>query len=448
MKHRVHTSAILALLGLSLQPAIANAQTTTSGNLSDLLPKLLTSGVTLAPPDVPGVPSHEAHFLPASTDPIFALTGQFNNALVASLSTFPLGSSSGGFVFEGDPALGDYRPASRSFGPTFAERALTSGKGNFNFGLTFQNASFSSFEGKPLDNGSINFYIHHTDCCGTHGGAPDPFFEADLVREDLSLTLKSNTTALLFNYGLGDNWDIGAAVPIVHVSIDASALASIDRVATSTIPALHHFVGADPDHETIAASGSATGLGDVVVRTKYRFLKAPGGGLAAGVDLRLPTGDDKDLLGIGTTQAKLQIIGSGEMGALALHGNVGYAFAGTSDVVGDIPKEFDYTFGADFAAGRATLAFDLIGHTLFDTARFQDAPQTFPAPSLPAGSVTRTAFGYYSGNLTQMLGAAGVKVLVAPHLLLTGNVLFPLTDNGLKAKAIPVVGFEYVFPRH
>jgi hypothetical protein len=268
------------------------------------------------------------------------------------------------------------------------------------------------------------------------------------VREDLSLKLNSNTTALLFNYGLGDNWDIGAAVPIVHVNIEASALASIDRVATSTIPALHHFLGSDPDHETIAASGSATGLGDVVVRTKYRFLKAPGGGLAAGIDLRLPTGDDKDLLGIGTTQAKLQIIGSGEFGAVALHGNAGYAFAGTSDVVGDIPKEFDYTFGADFAAGRATLAFDLIGHTLFDTARFQDAPQTFPAPSLPAGSVTRTAFGYYSGNLTQMLGAAGVKVLVAPHLLLPGNVLFPLTDNGLKPKPIPVVGMEYVFPRH
>jgi hypothetical protein len=65
-----------------------------------------------------------------------------------------------------------------------------------------------------------------------------------------------------------------------------------------------------------------------------------------------------------------------------------------------------------------------------------------------APSVTRVAFEYHEGDLTQLIGAAGVKVLVAPHLLLTGNVLFPLTDNGLKAKAIPVVGLEYVFPRH
>jgi Putative MetA-pathway of phenol degradation len=437
---------LLVLSGFCLRPAAARAQTSTSSGLSDLLPHLLTSGVTLAPPDVPGVVSHVAHFQPASNDPIFALTGQFNNALVASLASFPLGSSSGGFVFEGDPALGDFRPASKSFGPTFAERALTSGKGNFNFGVTFQAASFDSFEGKPLDDGSIKFFIRHTDCCGTMGDGPDPFFEADLVREDLTLKLKTNTTALLLNYGLSDRWDIGAAVPIVHVSIDASALATIDRVATASIPSLHHFPGPDPDHETITASGDATGLGDIVVRTKYRLVKAQGGGLAAGLDLRLPSGDDKNLLGIGTTQAKLSLIASGETGPLALHGNLGYAFAGTSDVVGDIPKEFDYTFGADFVAGRATIAFDVIGHTLYSTARFADASVQYPVEGAP--SVTRTAFESSAGNLTQVLGAAGVKVLIAPHLLLTGNVLFPMTDNGLKAKAIPVVGLEYVFPRH
>src|SRR5690349_3964892 len=183
----VRALTVAFLLALAARPATAQ----TDSNLSRVLAGLLTKGVTLAAPATAGAPDHEAHFL--SLDPgnpngpvtaaTYPLADQFNAALVGSLATFPLGSSSGGFVFEGDPALGDFRPASRSFGPTFAERALTSGKGNFNFGLTFQNASFSSFEGKPLDNGSINFYIHHPDCCGTHGGAPDPFFEADLVRE-------------------------------------------------------------------------------------------------------------------------------------------------------------------------------------------------------------------------------------------------------------------------
>jgi hypothetical protein len=31
--------------------------------------------------------------------------------------------------------------------------------------------------------------------------------------------------------------------------------------------------------------------------------------------------------------------------------------------------------------------------------------------------------------------------------LITANALFSINDAGLKAKFIPVIGFEYVFPR-
>ena len=65
-----------------------------------------------------------------------------------------------------------------------------------------------------------------------------------------------------------------------------------------------------------------------------------------------------------------------------------------------------------------------------------------------APSVTRTAFQYHSGNLNQVLGTAGVKFPVAAHLLITANALFSLNDAGLKANVIPVIGLEYVFPRH
>ena len=147
------------------------------------------------------------------------MPNQFNGALLASLTTFPLGSSSGGFVFEGDPALGDFRPASRSYGPTFAERALTSGRGNFNFGFTFQHARYDSFEGKDLESAGPKFYLQHIDCCGPMDSAsfPNPAFEGDLVEAQVSLKIKTDTTAFLFNYGLTDRWDVGAALPIVHV---------------------------------------------------------------------------------------------------------------------------------------------------------------------------------------------------------------------------------------
>jgi hypothetical protein len=33
------------------------------------------------------------------------------------------------------------------------------------------------------------------------------------------------------------------------------------------------------------------------------------------------------------------------------------------------------------------------------------------------------------------------------HLLLTGSVVFPLTDGGLRPKVTPVIGLDYSFGR-
>jgi hypothetical protein len=414
------------------------------GKLADLLPDLLRRTVTLAPPSVAGFPTHEAHFLPTSTDNIYLVPNQFNGALLASLTTFPLGSSSGGFVFEGDPALGDFKPASRSYGPMFAERALTIGRGNFNFGFTFQAARYDSFEGKDLESDGPKFYLQHIDAANL-GSFPDPAYEGDLIETQVSLNIKTDTTALLFNYGLTNRWDVGAAVPIVHVSMDAGVFARVDRVATGTTP-IHVFAGSNPDSSSQTTSGNATGIGDIVLRTKYRLMKSTGGGLAAGLDLRVPSGNEEDLLGLGTTQAKFLLIGSTEKGHFGPHFNVSYAVAGESSLQDvDIPNEFGYTFGVDAVAGKATLAFDIIGRTLIDAGRFGDTTRTF---ALFGGStVNRTEFGRRDGNLNQVLGAAGIKFPVAQKLLITANALFSINDAGLKAKFIPVVGFEYVFPR-
>ena len=180
----------------------------------------------------PGFPTHEAHFLPTSTDNIYLVPNQFNGALLASLTTFPLGSSSGGFVFEGDPALGDFRPASRSYGPTFAERALTSGRGNFNFGFTFQAARYDSFEGKDLESDGPKFYLQHIDSADPRLVPESGVSKATSIETQVSLKIKTDTTAFLFNYGLTDRWDVGAALPIVHVSMDAGVFARVDRIAT------------------------------------------------------------------------------------------------------------------------------------------------------------------------------------------------------------------------
>src|SRR4030095_12746840 len=52
-------------------------------------------------------------------------------AALASLevSTAPLGTSTGGFTFTFDPLLRTFRRSASSFGPAFAERGLTTGRG-------------------------------------------------------------------------------------------------------------------------------------------------------------------------------------------------------------------------------------------------------------------------------------------------------------------------------
>src|SRR5688572_4868576 len=115
---------------LCLVPALAAAQTGTSSGLAGLLPGLILRDVTL-----PSA-THGAHFSPLAindpTNPAVEIVEAFNKQLVVQLSTVPLGSSSGGFTYTFDPTVGTFSRASRSFGPAFAERALTAGRGRFN----------------------------------------------------------------------------------------------------------------------------------------------------------------------------------------------------------------------------------------------------------------------------------------------------------------------------
>ena len=49
------------------------------------------------------------------------------------------------------------------------------------------------------------------------------------------------------------------------------------------------------------------------------------------------------------------------------------------------------------------------------------------------------------GNLTLLLGTGGVKFNLGGNMLLTGSVLFPLTDAGLRSRVTTVVGLDYAF---
>ena len=460
--------------------------------LAQVLPDLILREIVLQSP-VAGLPtgtlSHVAHFSPIEANepnnPAVGIVHAFNGQMATQFSTFPLGSSTGGLTYVFDDSVGTFRRGSASFGPLFGERALTIGRRKLSAGFNYQRTSYATFEGQNLDDGSIKFYLRHQDCCGftdpttltgfmvtPDGSRLNPPFEGDLIEAALSLRATTHTTAVFANYGVTDRWDIGLAVPFVRVNLVASARARIVRVVTGTAPDVHTFEIGNPNAtRTVEHSGHASGLGDIVLRTKYHFLSMAGGGLAAAIDLRLPSGDENELLGAGGTQAKFLLVASNERGRFGQHVNIGYT-AARGDVTGtlagltgaQLPDEINYSGGIEFVANpRLTLMGDVVGRTLRGAGHLDLVSKSFqyndpnpliagrPGPGcggfagLTCATISFDEFDPRPGNLTLLLGAAGLKVNVAGNFLISGSVLFPLNSNGLRSHMTTVLGVDYAF---
>jgi hypothetical protein len=405
--------------------------------LSQLLVRLIQAEIRLEPP-APGFPSHEAHFLPGADQTLVPYL--FNQQLVGQLATVPLGSPTGGFAFTFDAASGTFQRATDSFGPAFADRALTNGRGKLTFGTNFQYSKYTSFEGESLDDGEIKFYLTHQDLPG------DLFFEGDVIEAALRADVSSATTTVFGNYGVTDKLDLAVAVPIVSVQMDATVDATIIRLASAGLTTLHTFAGGAVTR-SFTSSGDASGIGDMLVRAKYRFRSMPGGGLAAGIDLRLPTGDAENLLGTGAAGAAFTFIGSSTRGQFGPHFNVGFTTNGESDVV-NIPNEFNYRFGTEYVATpRITLNADFLGRTLIDAGRLEltSVEHTYTNNAGVAGSTTFDEYVATSGSLNLLNLAVGGKFNLRGNFLLNANVLFALNDAGVIARVTPVIGFDYTF---
>jgi hypothetical protein len=437
-----------AIVAVAVSAAPLRAQDAGTG-LAGLLLRFFSpdNPVILKDNPVPAF-SHKAHFV--SQPNAQAILGELNAGIAAQIATFPVGSSSAGFTFTFDSNLGVYNRTTQSFGPLFAERPQTAGKGKFSFGVNYQDATYDRFEGRDLKNGDIKLDLRHLDVNGD-GSLYNPWFEGDVIQSNLFLDLESKTTVFFANYGITEKLDLGVALPYVDISLDARIEASVVRLATAPDPFVIHIFPDDKDTHTFRETGSANGLGDILVRGKYHFLSRPSFNLAGAIDLRLPTGKEEDLLGSGATQTKLFLVAAGGGGRFSPRLNVGYTFSsGGSEFTGDLPNEFNYTAGFDVVPHhRLSLIFDLVGRTLLDTNRLVETDQVFRyhyRTDLTPRETTRPELTTQTGNLNLLLGSAGLKFNPVGRLLVVGNVLFAIgSSNGLQDKVTPVFGLDYTF---
>ncbi len=468
------TVRIIAALVILCSPVVANGQ-----GLADLVPDLILNGITLPGGAAPGNP-HAGHFTlgnptaggsqAASRVDIGTILAveNFNGSLIRQLTNVPLGSSTGGFTFTFDEKTGTYTRGSNSFGPSFTERANTIGDRKLSAGFTFQHSSFDSFGDLDLKDGSINFYLPHTDCCSPAAPPPSsniPGLEGDLLQASLQLKATADTFAFMANYGVTARFDVGVALPITRVSLDATVNGAIIRLSTFASPTVHTFgeTGQDQIRKTFTSSGSASGIGDIVVRTKYALYSSGNTGVAAGFDLRLPTGDEEELLGLGATQGKIYGIASFTGGRVSSHFNFGYTMSssGSESFVLSASDEMNYTGAVEFVAHpRLTVVVDFLGRSFIDSgtvaAQNQEytyrvgagADATVPTQVSRANPLSGEPYRQLAlspGNLNVLLGAVGGKFNLLPNFLISGNVLFPLANSGLRDRLTIAFGLDYAF---
>jgi len=448
---------------------------------------------------------HNAHF----ENDFVATFAPINEAVGIQVSQLPTASPSSGISFHYDSSLKTFVPSTdESLGPIVGERAGTIGRNKFFLGFSYQYFGFSSIDGQDM--GKIPSVLQHqpfpppfafpgiTSCPNqtnlTGAYTANPCFVRDFIDTTNDINLNVHQYTIYVTYGITSHLDISAAIPLLDVKMSVTSNATI--VPNSAAPqgsqpgnVFHEFNPNNPvlasqcaaaaaaDQACLSAkfsdSGSAAGIGDVVLRGKFTVYRGEHLGFAGGMDFRLPTGDSLNFLGSGSLGVKPFGIVS-YSARVSPHAEVGFEWNGASQLAGQnlvpganaasvdkkgpIPNRFLYIVGADVAVvKRLTAAFDLYGQRLFHSPELISQPFTdlgncsgptnaaalACAVFTPGTSHKDVAQRFADINITN--ASLGLKYRAFGHFVVTGNVLLKLDNGGLRARAIPLVGASYSF---
>jgi hypothetical protein len=418
---------------LALSPSTAAAQSDAS--IKDLLRRLYTAQPT--PIEInTGQAGQVVENLRRFPDEVAKLVG-------LGVFNLPSGSSSAGFTYTVDPKTGESLLKSDSFGPLFAERPLTNGKGVWNLAFSYQRTSFDQLNGIEMADQGTNertagLFIF--DNGGQFPGGYQQYFT-----ERAFFSVKSNTLSLAATFGLGSRVDVGVAVPVSFVEAtgrrqqfyDFTIVYPIDEGTRREFPN-----GPIGSRDSIAPTTiDASGVGDLALRAKVALVQNAGQAVGVSAEVRLPTGDEEDLLGAGKTSTRLQLLASKTAGPASFYANGGYTAGGQSD-------EVNYTAGVDVVIGGAkqlTLAGSVIGQTLRDGVTF-DTFRTFNFLN-PANGI-RTTFDrqiLVDESLNVINAAVGAKYHLTGRWLLSAAVLFPLNSDGFRGGVTPIIGLDHTW---
>jgi hypothetical protein len=299
------------------------------------------------------------------------------------------------FSFRFDPTIGALVPSGTGFGSLYAVRPDTIGRNHFSFGLTYSRVDSREIDGARLTRLNISL-------------GDDLFAKvrAQVLIDALDISA---------GYGILDNWDVDIAVPILHQFYDVrgSLETPIGPTAART-------------------SRDVTGVGDIVIGTKYRFYTGEVTSFAGRLTVSLPTGEEDDNMGIGTVEVSPSLIGAVQLpGLLQARANIGFRLSGDTD---KREHQFFYRAGLEWAPLRVLSAsVDFFATHIINNKR----------PALQETSGVGFPLARSNSNIFDI----GLTVKANPwrNLVLTAGVTVPLNSTGLRAVVIPWGGVEMPF---
>jgi hypothetical protein len=292
-----------------------------------------------------GIPPHTAHFNSSS----LATAGLLVKLLSSNAAEFPAISTAPGLTYRYDPDTQLFERSSASLGPVFVERAQTLGRGKFDLGVSYLFLDFKEWQGNDLDR--LTFPLHND--------SSDPRFGRHTATVHFNkFLLQSSVVSFFATYGITDRWDVNLLIPLIFTSWDARARVRLDNTTTEKA-----FSGRD----------NKTGVGDLLLRTKYCLFDAETFNVALGSSVRIPTGNAANFQGTGDTIADSFVAVSQESGRFHMHISTGMVF----DFDDSDRSRIDYAGGVTIALiKQLALTLDVIGSSNLTTDRISTkAPQ-------------------------------------------------------------------------
>jgi hypothetical protein len=219
---------------------------------------------------------------------------------------------------------------------------------------------------------------------------------------DATFRIKTQTATVLASFSATEWLDLTVLIPIHWIDWHSDVVRE------------HYVDGVLVESSRAHFGDSATGLGDIALRSKFRLTHPVAAvDCAAALDLHFPTGDEDEFLGTGSFGVTPFLMASKELGPVTPYVNVGYLF----DTKDSDWSRLEVKAALDFTpiARRLTIGGEFVG-LIYDDFKIYDA---------------------------------GVALKVAPlkdkPLALGASVLFPVNDDGLRPDYVGVFGAEWSF---